>query len=161
MYQIKSEERESNHTARRYHKALMKLKLSPNSAPFLTFLVAEEMASKRKSNPFDVANAYVQAISTMAERKWVHMEGLANERLGFYHAAQGRQDDAKICFARAMILYRDGWGSPAKYEWLKEMSVMALDSGRQGQSANASHRDTSTVSSGKSSVLTRLFSWQG
>lgn len=112
-------------TARKYHKAMTKLLPSPNCAPFLSFLDAQELASKEKSRPADVEAAYVRAINAMAETNWVHMEALVNERLVFYLISVDRFDDAEPYFDRAMGLYRDGWGSIAKYEWLKETSKLA------------------------------------
>ncbi|KAI2505961.1 PhoQ sensor [Fragilaria crotonensis] len=116
-------------SARKYHKALATLKLSPNGKPFLSFLEAHKLAAKRSSRPDDVIVAYKRAISAMAERSWLHMEGLANERLAFYLAGVGMFDQARPCFDRAMWLYSDDWGSIAKYEWLKGARVQAM-SGR-------------------------------
>jgi predicted ATPase len=113
-------------SARKYHKAMEKLKLSPNCEPFLSFLNAHNLASKRRSRPDDVTGAYIRAISVMAERKWPHMEGLANERLAFYLTGVGKFDQAIPYFNRAIRLYHDKWGSVAKYEWLKEASVRAM-----------------------------------
>ena len=145
-------------SARRHRKALTKLEGSPNSVPFLHLLTAQEMASRRKSNACDNVNAYMQAISTMAEAKWVHMEGLANEQLAFYLSGIGRRGEAKAFFASAMQLYRDGWGSAAKYEWLQEMSALALENDQEGLCSKSAMGDSSTTSSGKSSVWTKLFS---
>jgi hypothetical protein len=68
----------------------------------------------------------------MANVEWVHLEGLANERLAFYLARHDRQDEAREHFQRAMTLYRDKWGSLAKYEWLHIQSrvVMRLEEER-------------------------------
>ncbi|KAI2494013.1 PhoQ sensor [Fragilaria crotonensis] len=116
-------------SARNTIKALATLKLSPNGKPFLSFLEAHKLAAKRSSRPDDVIVAYKRAISAMAERSWLHMEGLANERLAFYLAGVGMFDQARPCFDRAMWLYSDDWGSIAKYEWLKGARVQAM-SGR-------------------------------
>ncbi|KAI2505963.1 hypothetical protein MHU86_8463 [Fragilaria crotonensis] len=113
-------------SARKYHKAMEKLKLSPNCQPLLCFLEAHNLASKRRSRPDDVTVSYNRAISTMAERKWLHMEGLANERLAFYLADVGEFDQARPHFNRAMWMYSDDWGSVAKHDWLKEASVQAM-----------------------------------
>jgi protein kinase len=116
-------------TARKYHIAMRKLLPSPDCIPFLSFLDAQELASKKKALPTHVAAAYVRAINAMAEMNWVHMEALVNERLVFYLISVDHFDDAEPYFDRALGLYRDGWGSIAKYEWLKERSKLAV--GRQ------------------------------
>ena len=113
-------------SARKYHKDLEKLKESPNSTPFLSFLEAQEVASKRKSSKIDVTYAFDQAIRSMAERKWVHMEGLVNERFALYLANAGRYHSAEPYLKRAIELYRDDWGSIAKSGWLKAASAQAL-----------------------------------
>jgi tetratricopeptide (TPR) repeat protein len=122
-------------SARKYHKAMENLKLSPNCIPFLSVLEAHNLASKRRSRPDAVTVAYNRAISVMAERKWPHIEGLVNERLAFYLAGIGEFDQARPYFNRAMWLYSDDWGSVAKYEWLKEASVRAMP-GRYGRRVN-------------------------
>ena len=63
------------------------------------------------------------------------MEGLASERLAFYLAGVGKFDQASRYFSRAMRVYKDNWGSVAKYEWLKVASVQAMPE-RCGRSVN-------------------------
>jgi hypothetical protein len=63
----------------------------------------------------------------MADCMLVYLEGLLNEKAGFdFLAKRGRVVDAQHCFRRAMDVYRDEWGSIAKYLWLRERSADAL-----------------------------------
>ena len=120
-------------TARKYHKALTRIGFSPNSTPFLALLTAEEMSSKGKAKPDDVVAAYNRAIDAMSAVTWVNMEGLANERVGFYLVRVGDVDRASVYFDRAMYLYRYEWGALAKYEWLLEQSQEVMVRRRTSQ----------------------------
>jgi hypothetical protein len=115
--------------ARRHINVLKRIESQgcPNTSSLLCLLAAEEVActsnSRHRSHgKVDAVVLYQRAIDTMANVEWVHLEGLANERLAFYLARHDRQDEAREHFRRAMILYRDKWGSLAKYEWLHSQS---------------------------------------
>jgi tetratricopeptide (TPR) repeat protein/Cdc6-like AAA superfamily ATPase len=113
-------------TARKYHISIKKFKLSPNSSPYLSFLAAEELASKRKSSSSEVVTAYNRAISDMTNVKWSHMEGLMNERVGFYLLRKGMFEEARRSFVHALKIYEDDWGATAKHEWLTEVVQQEL-----------------------------------
>ncbi|KAI2507053.1 PhoQ sensor [Fragilaria crotonensis] len=125
-----SEQRAHLKAARKYRKVLTRTGFSPDSIPFLMLLTAEEMSSKGKATPEQVVASYYRAIAAMAATGWANMEGLANEKVGFYLARVGDLDRASAFFDRAMHLYRYEWGALAKYEWLLEQSELAM--GRRG-----------------------------
>ncbi|KAI2505379.1 PhoQ sensor [Fragilaria crotonensis] len=131
-HRFPSEKRAHLKAARKYHKAVKRLDFSPNSTPFLTLLAAEELSSRGKAKPEKVVAAYSRAIGAMAATGWANMEGLANERVGFYMVRVGDLDLASAYFDRAMHLYRYEWGALAKYEWLLEQSEQLL--GDRGES---------------------------
>ena len=97
----------------------------PNAPPYLAFLDAEDMAIQKSSSSTAVAAAYKAAIALAG---FPHVEGLAHERAGFYHARQGLRDEAKMYFDKALALYNDVWGATAKRDWLIEMSEASLGS---------------------------------
>jgi predicted ATPase len=118
-------------SARKYHRAVQNLSFSPNSQPFLMLLTAEEMSSRAATKGLvqkdeAIVNAYNDAIGAMAEVAWPNMEGVANERVGFYLVRVGDVDLAQKYFDRAMYLYKYEWGAVAKYEWLLEHSNLAI-----------------------------------
>jgi hypothetical protein len=80
--------------------------------------------------------AYNKAIAEMKRVKWVHMEALANERAGFYLACPCIGDFVKAehYFNTVMDLYKNKWGSIAKYEWLREKCGQTLK--REGLPSN-------------------------
>ena len=88
----------------------------------MTLLGPEEISSKGKAQPEEVVAAYSRAIGAMEETGWANMEGLANEKVGFYLVRVGELDRASAYFDRALYLYRYEWGALAKYEWLLEQS---------------------------------------
>jgi hypothetical protein len=53
--------------------------------------------------------------------------------VAFYLARNGRQDEAREFFRQAMMLYRDKWGSLAKYEWLHSQSRVFMGLEEEGQ----------------------------
>lgn len=117
--------------ARKYTRALQALRKvgCPNLAPFLKFLSAEKLAIERvaaEKNKAAVVTAYSFAIREMRMQGWVHLEGLANERCGFFLANGGYMSEAESCFDRALELYKCKWESEAKYEWLKDKAAEIL-----------------------------------
>jgi hypothetical protein len=87
----------------------------PNSASFLVFLVAQEMALKKKPM-VDLAlqATYNHGIEVLAKSQFVHLEGLLNERAGFDFVSRGQGALAEGYFRRALHVYRHNWGLNAK-----------------------------------------------
>lgn len=115
--------------ARKYQKLLHKMEEGgcPNSASFNVFLVAQEMALKKKSM-IDLALQanYDHGIEVLEKSQFVHLEGLLNERAAFDFVSRGEGAIAERYFRRALHVYRYKWGSNAKYKWLSEMCRNAL-----------------------------------
>ena len=131
-HRLPYEKRAHMKAARKYHKALKRIGFSPNSIPFLALLGAEAMSARGKAKPREVVAAYSRAFGAMEAANWANMEGLANEKVGFYLVRVGNVDLARTYFDRAMYLYRYEWGALAKYEWLLEQSDQMI--GGRGRS---------------------------
>jgi tetratricopeptide (TPR) repeat protein len=114
--------------ARTYKKKIQKIESvgSPNARPFLAYVEAEEESLKPNASIPRLTALFNQAIQVMAAEKWPHQEGQVNERAGFVFAELGLCEEAERYFERAMDLYRYEWGSPPKYEWLKETCAVVL-----------------------------------
>ena len=116
--------------ARKYKKRLERMHSlgSPNAAPYLGVLNAEEASLRRSTSEAMLAKAYDTAIENLSKHKLVHVEGLLNEQAGFAFERLNRGAEAERYFDRAMHLYKDEWGSLAKYEWLKEKRAQQIES---------------------------------
>ena len=106
----------------------------PNGTAFLSLLDAEDLSVRRHAKPQDIIAAYTRAIDAMALDRLPHMEGLANERAGFFQGRVGNRSEAVQYFDRALHLYKYEWGSYAKHDWLLEASVKALGSSKNEES---------------------------
>ena len=114
--------------ARAFANSLMRLeKLGwPNASSLVSLVLAEELSVKRKAASWIVAEACTKAIGAMKKAGWIHLEGLANERTGFFLASVDKADEARHHLENAERLYRDDWGALAKYEWLQVQSNRLL-----------------------------------
>jgi tetratricopeptide (TPR) repeat protein len=104
---------------------------NPNAPQFVALLVAQEASSMRRKDRFVHADdllieLFDNAIEMLSESKQVQFEDLANEQAGFSFARRGRRSLSVKYFERALQIYKDEWGSLAKYNWLKERSTRAL-----------------------------------
>lgn len=146
-------QRYRDHQQRRYlrkaraaKKILEKIVDCPNSAPLLTLLVAEEALLKRHRKRDTLKAPYVAAISALKAAGMVHMEGLANERLGTELLNFGDTDTGRLYINRAISLYADEWGASAKANWLEAQSGELIGDGNSAIGSGSFIRPISYVS---------------
>jgi tetratricopeptide (TPR) repeat protein len=99
---------------------------SPDAPSYLSFLDAEDLAVRKSATPGAVVAAYNAAIGKLVSAGFPHTEGYALERAGFFHAKIGNYDEAVLYFQKALHLYYNTWGAPARHDWLVEQSEIAL-----------------------------------
>lgn len=102
---------------------------SPDAVPFYAFVSTMEVSVQKKAvNINELMNVYNRALSVIAATGACHMEGLMNEQAGFDLAQRGHVSEANVYFERALDIYKNRWGSNAKYEWLLMMQAAQFDS---------------------------------
>ena len=111
--------------ARRYKKLLQGVKvIGCSHASCLAILTAVESSTHTSSTTDSIISTFDDAIKEA--REFVHLEALAYELAGFACAGKGAPFQANHYFAKAIYLYRYGWGATAKADWLQEKSDQAL-----------------------------------
>ena len=113
--------------ARKFKKLMGKITTLgyPTAAAFFAFLGAMELALKKSTSDAQLESSYDAAIMALSDASKQY-EGLANEHAGFAFARRSCRSKAESYFARAMQIYKDEWGSYAKYEQLQTKSFSAL-----------------------------------
>jgi hypothetical protein len=115
-------------TARKHINSLKRFEAvgSPNVSAFLVFLKAEEL-SLRARDVKALVSIYSDAIDAMKVERFVHLEALANERLGVILSSFGCHEESTTYLDEALRLCRDEWGAIAKYEWLLIQRTLQSD----------------------------------
>ena len=90
----------------------------------LELLEAEQYGITSLQNSVTALYAYDTAIASARKSKFVHEEGLACEKAGFYCQKNGDIGNARTYFNRARECY-EKWGSTVKIEFIqKELSKL-------------------------------------
>lgn len=111
--------------ARRYKKLLQGIKaMGCSHTSCLALLNAVESSTRVSSTSDAIMSSFDDAIKEA--RDFVHLEALANELAGFACARNGAPIQATHYLAKAIYLYRYGWGAIAKADWLQEKSKQVL-----------------------------------
>lgn len=89
-----------------------------NHRHMLELLEAECEGVKKKHNRASVAESYDDAIASARKSKFIHEEGLACEKAGFYHKRMKNDQSAVKYFRQARECY-EKWGSNFKVAFVQ------------------------------------------
>ena len=90
----------------------------PDVSSYLILLEAEELSIKSR-DVAAIVKAYTAVIDAMQRERFVQREAMANERLSKVLFLLGWHTLSMQYLNRSLLLYRDGCGATAKYEWLQ------------------------------------------
>ena len=113
------------------HEIIASMKVAATNAESnfrnkLDLLEAEHYGISSLQNGVTALHAYDNAIASARKSKFVHEEGLACEKAGFYCQMNGDNENARAYFNRARDCY-EKWGSTVKIEFIqKELSKLNI-----------------------------------
>ena len=113
-------------TARSFKKRLVRIDAigCPNASTAVALLDAYEATLRESSDNHDSAmlKTFTTCLSIVAQGGRLNEEASLNEIAFFACAKRNMMTDANMYLERALQIYKEDWGSVAKYAWLKETS---------------------------------------